>query len=383
MKQAFKYASLLFVAGALLVTSCSKKKDDDTTVAPVITKDSPVISLPLSYSESDPSSTGWGGNEVSANVSPDAPSAVIKVKGTVDADGPRNLKRLYAAVSKNGGNFVKYDLAGVSNFTHNSDGSILMASSEYKSIEISVPIPIPATGEKVVYSFWFTDGKGSHKNVEKAKQLGLGKVILNGNGLVTFSAVVGDQNNVNPSYLITSGVAGSIAGDSISDLATTEERQAAFKGVDINLVRTNAAGTTRDAAGATDAVPYLLSPNQRSAFNFTVNVYTNANNTIYEEYTGNFDSITLDSEVKGLTFTSSATKIGPVVEGKVYKFKTTFTNERTKVGLIKIVTLTKSLSGSDLAPGYNGPTFKANVTVKSVTINESVTAAAAVAEAKN
>lgn len=367
MKKVFKYASLLALGTALMV-SCGKKDDDPT---PEVTKDSPIINLDLKYDESNASSQSWGTKDVSANVASDVPSAVIRVTGDVIVGGtsPRELNRLYALVSTNGQNPVKYELKNISGFNSNSDGSIDIPSAKNKQVSIDVPIPAPASGANLVYSFWFTNKKGSHSNVEKAKQLGLGKVIINGNALVTFTATVGDQNNTSPSYLVTSGIAGALSGDSISSLGSLDERQSAFKGVDINFIRTNPAGDSRDIVGGTvlDTKPYFISPDQRSAFGFTENVYTAANATTFEEVTASvFDNVKSDSDLKGLAFGSTAKSVGPIAVGKVYKFKTTYANERAKVGIIKVNTVTKNTT--DVNGSYVGNTFKANVTVKATTL---------------
>lgn len=370
MKQLFKYASLLFVAGALLVTSCSKKKDDDA-VTPTVTKDSPRINLNLFYDETSPANQNWGGAEISANVPGDAPSAVIIVNADVEKNGtsPRELKRLYATKTVDGAT-SKFTL-NISGFSSNSDGSIDIPSANKKKVTVEVPISTPTSGTKVVYEFWFTNGKGDYNTVTKRRQLGQGKVIINGDALVSYTSTVGDQFNSSPSYLVASGTGGALAEAALDTITDVAVKEATYRSVDLVFLQL----TTAEAKGTgtkTGDTTYLVSPNKVKSLNFPgfgISGFNSnkQNYTVYAPYTGDFSTAT-EATIKALTFTSGVASTQKIVSGGIYKFETTYSEGYTKAGLIKVNSITRADNGLVSGVPTTGVfTRSASVSIKAVT----------------
>lgn len=368
MKRVLKYASLLF-AGTAIMVACSKKEDDPT---PDVTAESPRIALNLFYNEGDAASTNWGAAEVSANVPNDAPSAVIVVTGDVEKGGvntsKRELKRLYATKTVDG--TTSPFVLKVTGFNSNSDGSIDIPSSGIKKVTVEVPIATPTAGTNTVYEFWFTSGKGDHKVVDKRRQLGQGKVVVNGNALIKYTATIGDQFSAYPSYLVASGTGGALAEVALDTISDATVKQGAYKSVDIVFLQLKTNETSKGEGLKADTT-FLVSPNKLLFLNYTgfgvAKFPANTQNyTVYAPYSGDFDAAT-EADIKALTFTSGVASTQKVVAGGVYKFETTFSEGFTKAGLIKInniIRVDNGLVGGNQTAGVF--TRSANVTIKAV-----------------
>jgi hypothetical protein len=291
MKQVFKYASLLFVAGALLVTSCSKKKDDDA-VKPV---------------ETPPPATGsdicLGNNTVkvlidaSTNASQDsynnksyactavtgsAVTLFLDIKSKKDLDYIFIKKETSSGVKKNftGTASIKseanQDLIGGSDFSYKiPDGDFITSA-----LQVKIPLDQITANETDIYTVWFTRSaqvlgeKGSFDNVNSKLIVGPITVILkNGSAVGLFSTAtpltLGDQGKTGiASYVTTKGGVNTLLGASLfADDVTAEEKITSLNGADINFVSIAADGSEL-GNGSTG---YFISVGDRGNLKFTTN----------------------------------------------------------------------------------------------------------------
>lgn len=379
MKQVFKYASLLFVAGALLVTSCSKKKDDDAvtpTPEPTPTcAGGSVKSLTYDVSAANPYGTGTQEN---------ASVAVSKCDGSynivIKADNDDDLDYLYILKSTDGGEKKPVKLSDVTDgngnkWTGNSSSYTLKApgSGDKKKFTLTVNIPVrEAENGTDAYEVWFTNASGignGRFSQPKAKR-DIGPVLASFNygsikySTTSFTAEVGSQNNSKPSYVITTGIGGTLTLEDIVGTAATPNADSANEFASVNMLF-YVLNTTLDARSTT--TPALVSPDQRSALGYT-RLVSGGSVTTFAEYTGSFSSAG-ETELKAL---SPSAKSIAIQASKVYSFKTTDAKTgKISVGLAQI----NSISGT-------GDNRTANVTFKVLNVGLAAVAAAAAVEAK-
>lgn len=358
MKKVFKYASFLLIGGAITVTSCSKKSDDPVTP----TTNEPTCdggSVKTKNVLIDYSTSGGSGYEraYSQSVTKCDGSAIIYL----DIKSQTDMDKIYITLSQDNGQATPFyapaakGFAGAvsasttpedKNFTAGSasNGYSLdipdpgAGNAKYIKVPVTVPVRNSDAATTDVYTIWITNGKGDFTTYTKGNVV-IGPITVTlkyksvNNTFTTFSGLVGDQRNANPSYISTIGNGGTISGTKIKTDADSAE---VFKSIDINFVGLDAAGT------GLGSIPSLLSPDQRDEVGFKVNTYSTNRTTKYGEFTGSFDGLTADA-IAGLS-APSADHI-TVVNNKAY----TFLTQDGKKGVIQITNLTTSGSGSSQA----------------------------------
>jgi hypothetical protein len=343
MKNVFKYASLLFVAGALLVTSCSKKKDDSVTPTPDPTPTctgGSVKSLTYDVSAANPYGTGTQEN---------ASVAVSKCDGSynivIKADNDDDLDFMYILKSTDGGKKEAVKLGDVKDgngntWTGNSSSYTLKApgSGDKKKFTLSINIPVrSAENGTDAYEVWFTKagalGNGRFSKPDAKRDLGPILASFNYGSIkyatTTFTAEAGSQDNLDkPSYIITTGTGGTLT---LADVrAAMADSTKEFNAVNMLFYVLNddlsLRGTTK---------PALVSPRERASLGYTA--FTMGSTTTFDLYTSAFATAE-ETELKALNPTLS--KIA-IEAGKTYSFKTIdATSGKVSVGLVKVETIT-------------------------------------------
>ena len=345
MKQVFKYASLLFVAGALLVTSCKKKSDDavtpDETVAPTCTGGS-VKSLTYDVSELRPEGNGPTQENGSVKVSKcDGSYSIV-----INVDNDDELDVLYILKSIDGGKKEAVKLGDVKDgngntWTGNNSSYTLKApttaGADKKKFKLTINIPVRSVESGAdAYEVWFTKagalGNGRFSKPDAKRDLGPILATFNYGSIkyatTTFSAEAGSQDNSKPSYIITTGTGGTLTLDDVRAALADSTKE--FNAVNMLFYVLNddlsLRGTTK---------PALVSPRERASLGYTA--FTMGSTTTFDLYTSAFATAE-ETELKALNPTLS--KIA-IEGGKTYSFKTTdATSGRVSVGLVKVESIT-------------------------------------------
>ena len=333
MKQVFKHASLLFVAGALLVTSCSKKSDDavtpDTPTPPVtgseICVGNNTVKVKIDAS-TDASQNSYNGKAYSCTATA---GSVVKI--ILDVKSKKDMDYIFIKKVTNGGSPSdlknRTDLKTVDGLKDvkgaGTEASYEVPSGDFISsaLQVEIPLDVIAANSADVYTIWFTKSaqvggnKGTFDNTGSKTVVGpIYVTITNGTASGSFKSestlALGDQANTSlPSYVTTSGSVSTLAGTSlIASDATTEEKATSLNAAAFNFVSLNAAGTDQGDY----STPYFISVGLRNNIGFANNTQGTALTTFAKlpaTFTTAFADVTPADLASLTTPSSTATKI--------------------------------------------------------------------------
>lgn len=353
MKRVLKYASLLF-AGTAVMVACSKKSDDPTPDdnTPAQTGDNVCLAGQKTNILID-ASTSSGAASYAKNYTCNVTTSQGYDTLVLDVKAQKDMDKIYVTLSQDNGPATPVtipDQVGFDPASNTYGKTFKGGSTDYtldipdglsstKYIKVKIPVSVSSNTSRVtdVYTIWITNGTGSFTTYTKGSVvIGPLSVTLKykdaSNVYTKITGTVGDQNNAKPSYIVTVGNGGTVAGAVIKTEADSAE---VFKSIDINFVGLNAAG---NALGNT---PYLLSPNQRKSVGFTANVYTTNTSTKFAAYTGStsFDSFS-GADINGLP-NPTADRVA-VANDKIYVFST----QDGRKGIIHLKNLSTTSSSS-------------------------------------
>ena len=329
MKQVFKYASLLFVAGTLLVTSCKKKSDDATT--PVTIDETPSgntvcvgnnktkITIDAS---TDATQNSYNGKSYSCTVATGATDTLY-----VDIKSKKDMDYIFIKRISNGGSPDLYtnksDLKTV-------DGTldVLGSSTEYSykvpagdfistALKVKIPAMVMTSNSTDVYVIWFTkeatvgSGKGDFTNTGNRTVVGPIYVTLkNGSASGIFKSqttlTIGDQASPEASYITSGGGVNTLKGSSLLDSTTmtADERAMSLNGTDFNMASIAADGQSL----GNGSTPYFISVGIRSRLGFTKNA-SGTNVTKFAKITAPSDFSSLTASQIGSLATPTLDRI--------------------------------------------------------------------------
>lgn len=339
-----KFASMILM-GAAVLSSCKKSEDPTPDANPN-----------AKVFETKMYATNYGSTTdaiVVGTVS--TADNTVKLRLNVNHSGSNNLNKIY--ITKTVDNGTAAPLEYIGSIT-NSAGTFAGSNSTYtldvpsgtKSFVLDIPVSVRTSALPTatdVYSIWLTDGTGGFDKPTKNRVLGIATITLKYSATGTsttftnFTGTVGDQQAVEPSYIVTSGQGNVMTQIDYRD--NTNGQNA--KSVDISFASLDATG----AALGTN--PYLISPSIRTSVGFNpVNEpnAANTNLTYFAPWSGTaFASVTATDLS---TISASATKVA-ISANSTYAFVTS----AGKKGLIQVGTITTS--------GTNGKKFSFTVKV--------------------
>jgi hypothetical protein len=340
MKKMFKYASLLFVSGALLMTSCGKK--DDETVTPT----TPAACDGVTASPKTLSFT-----VTAANPQAESTVKISKCDGnskiTIDMDSDNEIGYIYVLKTVDGGKATAVKLSDVvddngKKWTGSSNDYTLKApENEYKKFKLTLTFAVREADQGTdAYEVWFTK-KGTLSNGKfKDPQLLRVKGPLNAYfnyGTVTISTSqftvdnVGSQGSTQPSFVVATGTGETYTRD---ELKATDDSIATFSAVNFqfSIMKTDLTALGTDA-------PALVSPDQRASLGSTGYTTGGANTTFGTSTASDFSAAT-EATLKTL---NPSSKIQGISVGGYYSFKSISTvngTVSTTYGIVNVVSIT-------------------------------------------
>jgi hypothetical protein len=394
MKQVFRYASLLFLGGALLISSCSKKSDDPTETPtpvnpPIATGEQVCLDGKKTQVLID-ASTKAGAASIVKGYACDVTTTQLTDTIVLDIKAPKDLDKIYITLSQDNGpatpyyvpsNLVGFDAntdtynktftAGGAGLGYSLDIPDGLASTKYIKVKIPVTVRTSPSAQADIYTIWITNGTGSFDNTGKKTIIGpLNVALVYGAAIpyvAGFGINLGDQNATNPSYVSTSGSINTISGVALIESGmTADEKTVALNGADINFVSLRADGSSINLATAPaqsfPGTPYFIGVGLRSSVGFTGNT-EGTDKTKFELYTGTKAFADFNGgDIKAL---ANPTKDRIKVENnKIYVFLT----EDGRKGIINVTNLAvESVAAVAAAARLEAGGHTATVSVKVLT----------------
>ncbi len=313
----FKYASLLFISGALLMTSCGKKDDEAVTPTPVDTTPSGsetcignLTTKVTIDASTDATQNSYNGKSYSCSVATGKVDTLY-----LDVKSKKDMDFIFIKRISNGGtpeNWInkstlktvdgtKDIVGGSSDFTYQVPAGDFISSA----LKIKIPAAVMTSNSTDVYVIWFTkevtkeaavgSGKGDFTNTGNRTVVGPIYVTLKNGSDAPFKSqsalTIGDQAAVEPSYITSGGGVNTLSGASLLDSAsmTSDERKMSLNGTDFNMVSIAADGKTL----GNGSTPHFISVGIRSAIGFTKNAGgTNVTKFVKIATLSNFATIT-------------------------------------------------------------------------------------------
>ncbi len=334
MKKLMSYASLCLM-GAVVLSSCKKSEDPTPDANPN-----------AKVFETKMYATNYGntGDAIVVGTVTTSDNSV-KLRLNVNHTGSNNLSKIYITKTVDNGTAMAYEYVGnivnsAGTFSGSNASYTLDVPSGTKSFVLDIPVSVRTSAlasATDVYSIWLTDATGGFDKPTKNRVLGISTITLKYSAAGTsstytnFSGVVGDQQAVEPSYIVTSGQGNVMTQIDYRDNTAGQNARS----VDISFASLNAAGT---ALGTT---PNLISPSIRTSVGFTPAnepLAANTNVTYFSVWSGTAFASATAADLA--TISASNTKIA-ISSNSTYAFIT----ESGKKGLINVGTIGVSGSG--------------------------------------